>query len=62
MAFLSFNSEFEVLMANGYLARRYIEDLKAMFMNSPWWGGGSFWMRRRPGKADLYARRNSDSF
>ena len=51
-AFLSFNSEFEVLMANGYLAHRYVEDLKATFVNSPWWGGGSFWIRRRPSKAD----------
>jgi hypothetical protein len=47
-AFLTFNSEFEVLMANGYLGHRYMEDLKATFANSPWWGGGSFWMRRKP--------------
>jgi hypothetical protein len=51
-AFLTFNSEFEVLMANGYLGHHYMEDLKATFPNSPWWGGGSFWMRRRPAKAD----------
>src|SRR6266705_865015 len=51
-AFLIFNSEFEVLMANGYLAYRYMEDLKATFTSSPWWSGGSFWMRRRLGKAD----------
>ena len=47
-AFLSFNSEFEVLIANAYLGHRYMEDLKTAFPNSPWWGGGSFWMRRRP--------------
>jgi hypothetical protein len=46
-AFLSFNSEFEVLLSNSYLAYRYMEDLKATFPKSPWWGGGSFWMRRR---------------
>lgn len=46
-AFLSFNSEFEVLMANAYLRHRYMEDFKATFPKSPWWGGGSFWMRRR---------------
>jgi hypothetical protein len=51
-AFLTFNSQFEVLMANGYLGHRYMEDLKATFANSPWWGGGSFWMRRRPAKVD----------
>jgi Methyltransferase domain len=47
-AFLSFNCEFEVLMANSYLAHRYMEDLKATFTRSPWWGGGSFWIRRKP--------------
>jgi hypothetical protein len=47
-AFLSFNSEFEVLMGNSYLAHYYMEDFKAIFTNSPWWGGGSFWMRRKP--------------
>ncbi len=51
-AFLSFNSEFEVLMANGYLVHRYLEDFKATFPNSPWWRPGSFWMRRRPARAD----------
>jgi hypothetical protein len=50
-AFLSFNSEFEVLIANAYLGHRYMEDLKTAFPNSPWWGGGSFWMRRRPANA-----------
>jgi hypothetical protein len=57
-AFLTFNSEFEVLMANSYLAHGYLEDLKAAFPslerlkatlpNSVRWGGGSFWMRRKP--------------
>lgn|SRR5262249_9337735 len=32
-AFLSFNSEFEVLIANRYLAHRYPKDLKAAFSN-----------------------------
>lgn len=61
-AFLTFNSEFEVLMANGYLAYKYpeglkgafrnLENLKAALPNSVSWGGGSFWMRRRLGKTD----------
>jgi hypothetical protein len=51
-AFLSFNSEFEVLMANAYLVHRYMEDLNATFPKSPPPRGGSFWMRRRPAKAD----------
>jgi hypothetical protein len=46
-AFLAFNSEFEVLFANNYLAFRYLEDFKTTFPTSPWWGGGSFWMRRK---------------
>jgi hypothetical protein len=46
-AFLTFNFEFEVLMGNSYLAHRHMEDFKATFTNSPWWGGGSFWMRRK---------------
>jgi hypothetical protein len=57
-AFLTFNSEFEVLMANRYLAHRCLEDLKAAFPNLEnlealrpkpiRWIGGSFWMRRKP--------------
>jgi Methyltransferase domain len=49
-AFLTFNSEFEVLMANHYLAHYYLEDFKRTFPDSPWWSGGSFWMRRKPPK------------
>ena len=46
-AFLSFNSEFEALMANSYLSHYYEKDLKATFPSLSSWGGGSFWMRRR---------------
>ena len=45
-------------MANRYLAHKYPEDLKAAFPSlgkleakskqSISWGGGSFWMRRKP--------------
>lgn len=45
-AFLAFNRHFEVLMANGYLELRQPGALRAAFPHSPWWGGGSFWMRR----------------
>jgi len=47
-AFLTFNSEFEVLLANSYLNHYYQKDLKAAFRNLPSWAGGSFWMRRKP--------------
>jgi hypothetical protein len=46
-AFLIFSSGFEVLFANSYLGHYYHGELQAAFPNSPWWGGGSFWMRRR---------------
>ena len=48
-AFLTFNSEFEVLMANNYLSHYYEADLKATFPNLNSWIGGSFWMRRKSG-------------
>jgi Methyltransferase domain len=47
-AFLVFNSEFEVLMANSYLKHYHEEDLKAAFPMLDNWHGGSFWMRRNP--------------
>ena len=47
-AFLIFNSEFEVLMANSYLNHYRPRDLKAAFPNLRRWIGGSFWMRRQP--------------
>jgi hypothetical protein len=46
-AFLAFNSEFEVLMANSYLSYCYRKDLKATFPSLPALGGGSFWMHRK---------------
>ena len=47
-AFLIFNSEFEVLIANSYLNHYYASDLKAAFPNLDRWIGGSFWMQRKP--------------
>ena len=47
-AFLIFNSEFEVLMANGYLNHYHRAQLKATFPSLSSWGGGSFWLRRKP--------------
>jgi hypothetical protein len=46
-AFLTFNSEFEVLMANSFLNHYYQKDLKAAFPTLRSWGSGSFWMRRK---------------
>jgi len=48
-AFLTFNSEFEVLLANYYLNRYHEEHLQAAFPDLPRWMGGSFWMRRKQG-------------
>jgi hypothetical protein len=57
-AFLSFNSEFEVLVANSYLSHYYKEDLKAAFPSLESWGGGSFWMRRKPPAVKLTGPRH----
>ena len=45
-AFLAFNREFEVLLANNYLGLQHEAALRDVFPRSPWWGGGSFWVRR----------------
>jgi len=45
-AFLAFNQEFEVVLANSYLGLRHEAAMRDVFPRSPWWGGGSFWMRR----------------
>ena len=50
-AFLAFNSTYEVLVCNSYLGHNHRAEMQATFPNSPWWGGGSFWMRR---KANLW--------
>jgi methyltransferase family protein len=59
-AFLMFNSEFEVLMANSYLSYYHQEDLKAAFPDLADLGGGSFWMRRRTRAAADQAGENKD--
>jgi Methyltransferase domain len=46
-SFLTFNSEFEVLMANYYLGRYHQDQFKAAFPDLSSWVGGSFWMRRK---------------
>jgi hypothetical protein len=59
-AFLMFNSDFEVLMANSYLNHYHQEDLKAAFPDLPDWGGGSFWMRRKARAAADQAEESKD--
>ncbi len=61
-AFLMFNVEFKVLMANSYLNHYHLPDLKAAFPNLHDWIGGSFWMGRKlpgtsgkPHKSDDHA-------
>jgi len=56
-AFLTFTSEFEVLLANYYLSRYHKEHLRAAFPDLPRWIGGSFWMRRQ----DIAALRPSQT-
>jgi hypothetical protein len=45
-AFLTFNSEFEVLMANSYLNHYHQDELKVTFPTLPCWRGASFGIRR----------------
>jgi len=52
-SFLTFNSEFKVLMANYYLNRYHQDQLKAAFPNLSSWVGGSFWMRRKRSGSDF---------
>jgi hypothetical protein len=47
-AFLAFNDAWEVLLANNYLAYHHSQEMKKAFPKSPWWGGGGFWIRRKP--------------
>ena len=60
-AFLTFNSEFEVLMADNYLLHYYQEDLKAAFSALLCWKGGSFWMRRKPIAGLMPSRPENDT-
>jgi hypothetical protein len=46
-AFLTFNSEFEVLFANAFMGAKYLPEMQATFPQSPWRGGASFWLRRK---------------
>jgi hypothetical protein len=46
-AFLTFNLEFEVLFANNYMGVKHRQEMRAAFPTSQWWGGGSFWIRRK---------------
>jgi hypothetical protein len=46
-AFLTLNSDFEVLLGSYYLSRYHEDQLQAAFPNLGRWIGGSFWMRRK---------------
>lgn len=46
-AFLIFNSFYEILMANNFVGKMYPDLAKKHFPQALWWGGGSFWMRRK---------------
>jgi hypothetical protein len=52
-AFLTCNSEFEVLLGNYYLSHYHEQQLKAVFPNLPRWIGGSFWIRRKALGSDV---------
>jgi Methyltransferase domain len=60
-AFLTFNSEFEVLLANSYLNHYHQQELQAAFPGLSSWAGGSFWMRRKPIAGLRAAQTENDS-
>ena len=60
-AFLIFNSEFDVLMANSYLNHYYLADVKAAFPNLRRWIGGSFWVRLKAVTESKASRNTDDS-
>jgi hypothetical protein len=45
-AFLTYNHEYEVMLCNSFLGVHFADLLRTTFPTAPWWGGGSFWMRR----------------
>jgi hypothetical protein len=59
-AFLLFNREFEILMANTYLGLRHPDEFRRAFPKAPWWGGGSFWFRRQQPGAAQPEEKNED--
>jgi hypothetical protein len=46
-AFLAFNTAFEVIFANNFMGLRHPGPMREVFPRSPWWGGVSFWTRRK---------------
>lgn len=47
-AFLTHNSQFEVMFANAFMGAEHPSEMRETFPRSqPFWGGGSFWLRRR---------------
>lgn len=47
-AFLACNAEFEVLFANAWMGAEHQQEMCETFPKAqPFWGGGSFWLRRR---------------
>ena len=46
-AFLALNDQYEVLFANNFLAHSYWDEVRAAFPTAQYWGGSSFWIRRK---------------
>lgn len=45
-AFLMFNQDFSIIFANNYLGYKYPKQIKSVFPKSPFYKGGSIWIRR----------------
>jgi hypothetical protein len=45
-AFLMFNDSFEVVYSNSYMGEKHPKEVKRVFSNSPFYKGGSIWLRK----------------
>lgn len=45
-AFLLFNNAFEIIYSNSYMGEKYPLEVKRTFPNSPFYKGGSFWLKK----------------
>ena len=45
-AFLMFNDSFEVVYSNSYMGEKHSKEVKKVFSQSPFYKGGSIWLRK----------------
>lgn len=45
-AFLQYNSSFEIIYSNSYMGEKHSKDVKKVFGDSPFYKGGSIWLKK----------------